>query len=99
MTKIFILIAFFALITSHAARDGLVYDGGPIMSQAPTGSQGQAPMVSLASIVSQAPIMSPTEFEATVETPTLTLAQTEYTVLNNFNQFKVAVFYFIYNYI
>ena len=56
-------------------------------------------MVSLASIVSQAPIMSPTEFEATVETPTLTLAQTEYTVLNNFNQFKVAVFYFIYNYI
>ena len=76
MTKIFILIACFALITLHAARDGLVYEGGPMLSQAPmvsqgkapivsqgqapTVSQGQAPMVSLASIISQAPIVSPT---------------------------------------
>ena len=69
MTKILILIACFALITTQAllTQNARLYD---------------------------APLLSPTEFGATVETPTSTLAFTEYSVLNNGNSFAVQVFIF-----
>ena len=69
MTKILILIACFALITTQAKLTQSVglYD---------------------------VQLLSPTDFGATVETPTSTLAFTEYSVLNNGNSFTVEVFIF-----
>ena len=69
MTKILILIACFALITTQAqlTQSAGLYD---------------------------VQLLSPTDFGATVETPTSTLAFTEYSVLNNGNSFTVEVFIF-----